>query len=204
MTNQSLQIEGGFEGPWQSDLFASVAVEKEYFNGVTFDLNRAFFHFTIQPTGTVKLDLDGDFGNEIDSFNTQKGDLLSLSPAAELKLGRHININLSHSYHRLDVEGGRLFTENLTEARLFYYFNVRTLVRLIAQYRSVDQDPGLFPIPVESHSERLFLQLLASYKLNPRTVVFVGYSDNQIGETGVSLTRADRTFFIKLGYAWTL
>jgi hypothetical protein len=204
LTNQEIELEAGFQGPLQSDLFVSVGTEKEYFNGETFDLAQAFFHFEIQPSGMVKLDLWGDFGDEIDSFNTQKGDLLNLSPTVELKLGQHVNINFNHSYQHLDVEGGRLFTENLSETRFFYYFNVRTLVRLISQYRVVNQDPSLFPIPVPPRSEHLFLEFLASYKLNPRTVVFFGYSDNYVSAGNVGLTQTDRTFFIKLGYAWTL
>ena len=97
-----------------------------------------------------------------------------------------------------------LFRENLTEARVFYYFDVRKFVRLIVQYRGIVRDPALFPEPVEPEIHRLFLQFLASYKLNPRTVVFVGYSDNYLGLQDVRLTQSSRTFFIKLGYAWTL
>jgi len=47
-------------------------------------------------------------------------------------------------------------------------------------------------------------QLLFSYKLNARTVLFVGYSDNQLGLENVGLTRTDRTLFFKIGYAWIL
>jgi len=36
---------------------------------------------------------------------------------------------------------------------------------------------------------------------HPRTVAFVGYSDNRLGLTDVSLTQTDRTLFVKLGYA---
>ncbi len=47
----------------------------------------------------------------------------------------------------------------------------------------------------------LFNQFLFSYKVNPQTVVFLGYSDNQAGTQSFDLTRADRTFFAKVGYA---
>jgi hypothetical protein len=49
----------------------------------------------------------------------------------------------------------------------------------------------------------VFTQILFSYKLNPQTVLFLGYSDNYFGETGIDITQTDRTFFVKLGYAWT-
>jgi hypothetical protein len=38
--------------------------------------------------------------------------------------------------------------------------------------------------------------------VNPQTVLLVGYSDNGSGLEDVALTRTDRTFFLKIGYAW--
>ena len=87
--------------------------------------------------------------------------------------------------------------------RVYRHFDVRTLIRLIAQYRRIDRDPSLFPTPVPPEDSRLFLQFLVSYKLNPRTVVFFGYSDNYKGLYDLHLTQTNRTFFMKLGYAWT-
>ena len=203
LTNQNIGLEGALQGPLQSKLYFSVSTNKEYFNGVTFDLNQMLFNFEMQPTGSMKWRLDGELGNGINSFNTQKGDVLAFSPGVELKVGKHINLNLSHAFQRLDIERGRLYQEDLTEARFFYHFDVRTLIRLIVQYRRIDRDPTLFPTPVPSEDNRLYLQLLGSYKLNPRTLVFVGYSDNYMGLHDVRLTQMNRTFFIKLGYAWT-
>ena len=53
----------------------------------------------------------------------------------------------------------------------------------------------------------VFTQFLFSYKVNPQTVVFLGYSDNRNAFTDlqfneVPLTQSDRTLFLKLGYAW--
>jgi hypothetical protein len=203
LLNQNIAIEGELQGPLQSRLYFYLSDDKEYFNNVTFDLNQRLFSFEIQPTGSMKIRLDGESGIRIDSFNTEKGDGLSFGPGIELKIGRHINLLFSHAYQRLDIGGGRLYRENLTEARLFYHFDVRTLVRLIAQYRSIDRDPTLFPTPVPAHDHRLNLQFLGSYKLNPRTVFLVGYSDNHRGIHDLPLTQTNRTFFVKLGYAWT-
>ncbi len=50
----------------------------------------------------------------------------------------------------------------------------------------------------------MFTQLLFSYKVNPRTVLFLGCSDSQLGLEDVDLTRVDRTLFFKIGYAWIL
>ena len=61
--------------------------------------------------------------------------------------------------------------------------------------------------PVHLHHPRPYapavLAVLATWsKLNPQTVLFLGYSDNSANATAVDVTQTDRTFFVKLGYAW--
>jgi len=78
---------------------------------------------------------------------------------------------------------------------------VRTFVRAIVQYRSVDRNVAVYTVPVDEFDEGLFGQFLFSYKVNPQTVLFIGYSDNQAGTRSYDLTRTNRTFFAKMGYA---
>ena len=57
---------------------------------------------------------------------------------------------------------------------------------------------------VDSNSRRVGRQLLYSYKINPQTVFFLGYSDNHIDDDDLDgLQETDRTLFMKIGYAWT-
>jgi len=67
----------------------------------------------------------------------------------------------------------------------------------------VSRNPDLYLFPVLPKTQTLFSQFLFSYKLNPQTVLFLGYSDNYLGMTGIDIGQTDRTFFVKLGYAWT-
>ncbi len=189
-------------GPWQSFGFLGLGVRERSFRGARFDETSASFFLTVQPTASVALDLGGRFGDDIDFANVRPAEVLALSPAANLRLGRHASLVLRHSFERLDVQGGRLFEANLSQGRMVYQFNVRTFVRAIVQYRTLDRTPALYRDPVEPESESLFTQLLFSYKLDPRTVLFVGYSDTRLGEQGVDLTQESRTFFLKLGYSW--
>jgi hypothetical protein len=72
----------------------------------------------------------------------------------------------------------------------------------ILQYTDLERAPVLYLSPVDKRTETLFSQLLFSYKLNPQTVLFLGYSDDSLGDERIDLTRADRTLFMKIGYAW--
>jgi hypothetical protein len=77
-------------------------------------------------------------------------------------------------------------------------------VRAILQYLDVDRDTELYRYPVQPETNRLFTQFLFSYKINPQTVLFLGYSDNYMGLRSIDLTQTDRTFFVKIGYAFVL
>jgi len=81
---------------------------------------------------------------------------------------------------------------------------VKAFVRTIIQYRDIDRNQASYGFPVEPETRGLFTQFLFSYKLNPRTVLFIGYTDNSLGFQRISLTRTTRTFFLKIGYAWQL
>lgn len=177
-----------------------------FFNGRTFD--EVFWSTFVESelSGDLYASLEASGGDDIDFVNTQPGDALDIGAAVRFNLGLHLRTRLSHNFQQLDVPGGRLFTANLTQLTTVYQINVRTFVRAIFQYTDVSRTRELYtarePEDVEPKTERLFSQLLFSYKLNPQTVFFLGYSDEALSAERIDLTRANRTFFLKLGYAW--
>ena len=55
---------------------------------------------------------------------------------------------------------------------------------------------------VDELSRDFFVQLLFSYKVNPRTVLFAGYSDGVAENQDISRTTTGRSVFVKISYAW--
>ena len=205
LTDEEFEIIGRLFGPLQSIVHGSFSRGKQYYEGVLYeDLEGGELGLEFQPNGAVKLEFYGVKGDSIDVANNQPAKETLLIPGLEAKLGRHINVRLDHTLQKLDVEGGRLFEANLSQVRLIYNFNVRTFVRGILQWRDLERDPDLYSFEVEPTTETLFTQLLFSYKLNARTVLFAGYSDNHLGVQNVDLTQTNRTLFFKVGYAWIL
>jgi hypothetical protein len=203
LTDETLALEGNFLGPRQSVVAVALQNRAERFLDTLYeDMFRAQFFFEIQPGAIGKFSLFADAGETIDFSNNRPADLLLLVPAMELKLGRHVNARMQHVMQRLDVEGGKLSEAGLTQLRLVYNFSVRSFIRGVLQYQDVERNPALYDTPVPGSSEQLFSQLLFSYKLNPQTVFFLGYSDTHFGVGQIDLTQTDRTFFAKIGYAW--
>ncbi|HVR43942.1 MAG TPA: DUF5916 domain-containing protein [Thermoanaerobaculia bacterium] len=194
----------GVAGPRQSFVFVDVGRRDRYFNGRTFDETFVNALFEINPSGSLYLNLEVNAGDEIDFANTRPGERLRLSPFVRWNAGRRTRLELGHAFETLDVEGGRLYTANLSQARIVYQFNIRTFLRTIIQYTDIDRDASLYLSPVPVESKRLFPQVLFAYKINPQTVLFAGYTENREGGGPIDLTQRDRTFFFKIGYAWTL
>ena len=109
----------------------------------------------------------------------------------------------SYTEQGLRVEGGqRLFVARLAQGRAVHHITPRTFVRLILQYTDVTRNTAAYQQPTPARTRNLFTQALLSYKVNAQTVFLGGYSDSALGSDVVDLVRTDRTFFIKLGYAF--
>lgn len=210
LTDQAVEATFYAQGPFQSWLEAEVAREKEYFQGTTFDEWTGHWFFNIRPTGDFTCSLGGRLGDQVDYSRLpdrpREGRAVRFVPGVTYDR-RHVRLQLDHTFEALDVTGGRLYRANLTQLKLAYHLSVRTFFRAILQYEAIRSDPVLYEgstfIP-SAQSRSLASQLLYSYKLNPQTVLFVGYSEGRVGETGLALTQSDRTLFVKLGYAWVL
>src|SRR5690606_31549927 len=100
--------------------------------------------------------------------------------------------------------GGRLFTARVAETRATWQFSTRMFLRWISQYRDVDRDRSLYIDDVDARSRGWANQLLLSYKINPRTLAFAGYSDGLEAIDGDPLEVQQQTLFLKLSYAWQL
>ncbi len=204
LTDQTLLLIGNYQGPLQSMVHFTGMFIKEFYNGVMYDLNGFETIFEVKPSSGLWFHFYSGIGDYIDYNNSRLAFIHLIEPSMELGLGQHVNINLKHSMERLSFEGNRIYLANLTQANIKYHFNVRTFVRAILQYLDVERDTELYLSPVQPQTNRLFTQFLFSYKINPQTVLFLGYSDNHLGLRSIDLTQTDRTFFVKIGYALVL
>jgi len=201
-TDGDIHLQINYTGPLQSEIFAVYGHSRELYAQQPFDLDEFMFVAAMKPVGGLSFSMMTRFGDSIDYNNARLADGLILGPALELNLGRHINVNLQHTMQRLSLSGDQIFTANLSQVKLVYNFSVRMFVRAIVQLLDVARNPDLFLYPVHDKQNTLFTQFLFSYKLNPQTVLFIGYSDNYLGHTGLDTTQLNRTFFVKIGYAW--
>ena len=201
---REFEIDGGFSSALQSNFWFNVGRRKMGYHSELFDHNFYYGGFNFKPSGDIEAGFRAHLGGWVDFDNIRPADRVRLVPFIDHSFGRHLLTSLSHTFYRLSVEGGRLFLANLSEFKVVYQFNARMFLRAIFQYEDLRLNEELYTFEVDPKQRELFTQILFSYKLNPRTVLFLGYSDNYFGSDGIDLTQTSRTFFAKLGYAWIL
>lgn len=203
LVEQGGNLELVYRGALQSEVRLGIRPNEETFRGRSFENLRADLQLSLRPSGAFAGELFVRGGEIIDFTNVRQADFLVLRPRVEFRLGRHFTGDLQHEWQELEHRGQRYLTANLTQTTLLYHLNVRAFFRAILQYQDVERVLAVYRpgTNLPSNSEELFTQLLFSYKLNARTVLFAGYSDTALGADAVDLTRTDRTFFFKLGYA---
>ncbi|UCH95707.1 MAG: carbohydrate binding family 9 domain-containing protein [Candidatus Aminicenantes bacterium] len=198
-----------YQGPLQTYLDSLINFGKRWYLGKEFDEKYVSFQAGLHPSASLYLGLDGIIGDQVDFTNVQQGNRVHLNPIIEYKWGKHLMLRLDHIFERLNVDAGRLYTANLSNFLIVYQFNRRLFLRTILQYAHYDRNPELYTTRVDPKYRHLFSQVLLSYKINPQTVLFLGYSDDHYGYQQIyqnqylhiPLTQSNRTFFLKIGYA---
>ena len=162
------------------------------------------FMGSITPVGGLELKIFTWDGEEIDYENDRLADSFGVNPAVQWSVNTNMLLNVAYTRSVLDTkEGRRIFDARLVDARATWQFNARSFVRLTVQEQDIERNPDAYFSPVFRNAKSRGLQLLYSYKLNPQTVFFLGYADNHIdNDLLLRNLMTDRTFFMKIGYAW--
>ncbi|MFM1897583.1 MAG: hypothetical protein RLZZ385_2657 [Pseudomonadota bacterium] len=190
-------------GPLQSSYNGLFGGSKTYWNGKYFDEQFNQINIGVRPSADLFLRLYFRLEDIVDFANTRLGRSWRLGPELSYSFGPHLQLNLQHTWQKFNVDGGRLFTARLNDARVSYQFDTRSFLRFTLQHTDQERNPGLYINPVQRTNEELGMQLLYSYKLNPSSRFFIGYSDASFRDDSFStLEKTGRSVFAKLSYAW--
>lgn len=205
LLNHQNVLRLGFGGQLQTWFQFALVDSRELWEGVTYDLTSLRAYAEIRPVGAVSLRVLGVIGDNVDYSNDRLGKTFRLEPSIDWNISRKLLLRLKGVYAELETQDGeQIFNALVADTRLTWQFNLRSFLRLTAQTTDVERNQALYIEEVDSRSRDIGRQLLYSYKLNPQTVFFLGYSDQYVDEDNLDgLTVSDRTWFMKIGYAWT-
>jgi hypothetical protein len=205
------QISPGFgmDGLWSSFTRMRVGFDRVRAGDVTIPRTQLLYTVQFSPSRAIsQISLDGFLGEEVDFVGARPGHGGRLTASANVHPSDHLELQLDSDVRWLNVkpfEGGaerRLFTAQVERLKATYMFTAHSYLRLIGQYILTKRDPSLYANPVSERDGSFSGSLLFAYKLNWQTVLFAGYGDNRTLTEENRLEKADRQFFLKVGYAF--
>jgi Domain of unknown function (DUF5916)/Carbohydrate family 9 binding domain-like len=209
LTEEGLWTNLQYNGPLQSTVWVNPRISGEHLDGIDYNgLKGVWFGGQIRPTGSFGLEFNGSVREAVDIGNRRAGHVVQLNPGVSMRIGRRVDLRLTQSFFDMNTsEGADVLTARISQLRAVYNFSPRSFFRAIVQYSDTDRDPETNLADVNRSTSSLFSQFLFSYKVNPQTVLFLGYTDSRDGQIDpdfnrVPLTQTGRSFFLKLGYAW--
>ncbi|QMW16895.1 carbohydrate binding family 9 domain-containing protein [Pseudoalteromonas sp. MT33b] len=195
-----------FKGKMQSQTEIGFIHRNEFYAGQFFNQNIAYIYGGFRPIRDIRFLLYAQYGSKIDYSNAQLGTMVRVEPEMTWDINDHWQVQLEHSYSYLDNEQNeRVYTVNLTDLRVYYKFNMRSMLKLVLQFKDIDRDRDAYFSNVSEINRDFASQLVYSYKINSQTLFYLGYSDKGYQDDSLKeLERDQRTFFTKLSYAWQL
>lgn len=201
MAYKSVECWGDYSGPGQTDIDFWVYRGQDTYEGLTADVWKFQLWTRTMPTSDFTVCFNPYAGRQIDYENVQPGNMVGLSCIMENTFGRHFKTSLTHYIEKMDVTGGELYLANISYLKLIYQFDRRMMLRTIVQYVDYDYNVSLYDDEQDPYYRRFGSQILFSYKINPQTVWYIGYSNNYREAENVNWTETGNTIFTKIGYA---
>ena len=192
-------------GALQSWIQVKLSRKNELFEDVRYDLDVVELYGQITPRSGLSFSLFVSTGDQIDYDNERAGKQVLYEPWLDWNVNRNLLVRVRGVISRLEtLDNQKVFTASVADVRLTWQFSVRSYVRLTLQHEDIERNPSLYIDDVDARSRNVGRELLYSYKLNPRTVFYLGYSDQFVDDDTLNgLTETDRNWFMKIGYAWT-
>lgn len=205
LLERELEAYLGIGGAMQSWIQIGGLTRDTFWDGILFQEDKVSLYTELQPISGLELGVFLRYGGQVDYANSQLGDQLRIEPFAAWNINRHLFMELNSVILDLDAKSGEpIFDASVYDLRLTWQFNRRSFLRLTTQYQDIERNQDQYIDDVNTRTRNMGRQLLYSYKINPQTVFFLGYSDNHFEDDELNtLEETDRTWFMKIGYAWT-
>jgi hypothetical protein len=157
----------------------------------------------VKPNAFIEFYSFLRMGERVDLANNRLGDEVFAENGFDLNLGINTSLSVDYTYSELDSADQRLFVANLIDTRVTYQFDPRQFLRLIVAFSDIQRNADNYVVEVDEKSRNLGFQLLYSYKVNPLTKFFVGYSQTAFDSDDLNKLVADnQSLFMKFSYAW--
>ncbi|MGS2719797.1 DUF5916 domain-containing protein [Paraglaciecola aestuariivivens] len=205
MLEEEIELHGNVQGPKQFYTNFGIVARKSYWAGEYYKVNNFMMYARFDPLRNLRLSAFTRIGDQIDYANNRLGDSIFLDLGSEFKIGTHLNGRISYVHDRLDIDAGNVYTANQYDVRINYNFSLLSYLRLTVQYTDIEQNQALYIDSVDKMYKGMRTELLYAYKLNPQSLLYIGYTDQGYQDDNLqNIEKNNRKVFMKLSYAFQM
>ncbi len=167
-------------------------------------------YFETSPTSLLSYRSFLRVGDRVDLINNRLGKQTYIEQGLSLNLGRHLKFDFDFTRSSLDANNRDLFTADLFDIRASYQFDPRQFLRIIVTHSFIERNLDNYTSVarqanpnLEAERTDVGFQLLYSYKVNPLTKFFLGFSQSAVNNDTIDTLRPNsQSIFLKFSYAY--
>lgn len=142
-----------------------------------------------------------NYGDGVDYENNRLGKLARIEVQTDYRFGKRIFLDFSGEHHNFNLNDGNLYKATYLYLKILYHFSNSIFLRAIFQNGEVQRNEELYLSDVPEKDNFQALQFLFTYKLNPFTLLYLGFSTRGIEQDPFTMQTTNRTYFLKLSYS---
>lgn len=191
------------QGPMQSSFNLHGLTRQRFWRNELFDEHYVNVDGSFRPSGKLLLGGFVSYGNLLDLVAARTGKRLTIETWGNVNIGRGVNIEWDATRQRLRRDGGTAFRTSLLNAGGSWQFTPVQRLRFTLQGSEVLREQSRYTSPVNARARDWALQVVYSYKLNPRTALYAGGTYGAfLDDDHPEMFGNTRSVFLKMSYGW--
>lgn len=190
-------------GPMQSNFGVQPMTRKRFWDGQMFNENYVRLYGSFIPGAWLELGGNVSNGRSIDLAASRIGRATVTELWGTASIGRGLMLTFDVFNQTLRRDGGKAFSATSFDSTFSWQLDPKQRVRVSVQGSQIDRDPMLYATTMQRHSRNVAAQLIYSYRVNPRTALYLGgATGGYVSDKQDTLFQNSRGVFLKVSYAW--
>jgi len=168
-------------------------------NSKYFTENQFEYRIETSVFKNLRFLLAGKLGTQIDTDNYRLGDIVEIKPEIRWNVTDNIEFSIKNIYRHLDVDAGRLFTENYLGVTALYHLDNESFFRLTVIDDYNKKDPSLYLFEDEDEIDReINAEILFAWKPTQLNTFFIGAKTGAIEDDVIDSPELEEiSFYVK-------
>lgn len=174
----------------------------EFFKGINYEKNIYYIWANSRFSQNMTAYFSIRYGDGIDYENNRPGKILKTKLQSDYRFGKRIFLDFLGERHDFEINEGNLYKATSLYLKFLYHFSNNIFFRAILQEGNTKRNKELYFFEVPEKEKFKAIQLLFTYKINPFTLLYIGFSTTGLEQSPYTFQTMNRTYFLKISYSF--